>query len=293
MSLPARVLREPLLHFFALGLLIFLLYTWQSGEVDEADAIVISRGQQTNLLETFERTWGRPPTQDEFRGLVQEFLREEIAYREASSMELDRNDTVIRRRLRQKLELLAEDLATIAPPTQSELEASYAANGESFRTEARYSFEQIDFSADRRGDRAESDARALLATLQSGEPVAEPDRLGDSRVLPAEVSSAGEREIAATFGDEFAAALAALAPGQWSGPVRSGFGWHLVRLAERVPGQIPPLAEVEERVRNELLVVRRREALDALYANLAAQYSIQLEPLTLPDADATATGSGE
>ena len=291
MSRLASVFKEPLLHFFVLGALVFLAFAWLGDGVDDEDAIVISRGQQTNLLQTFERTWGRAPTPAEFDGLIEEYLREEIAYREASVRELDRNDTVIRRRLRQKLELLIEDLAALAPPTAAELEASYAADPEKFRAEARYSFEQIVFSPDRRVADAEADARALLASLRAGVAVPEEALLGDSRVLPRELSSAGEREIASTFGDEIVIALAGLSPGQWEGPVRSGFGWHLVRLSERVPGEVPPLAEIEDRVRDELLVERRRMALDQLYARLAEQYTIRVEPLS-PPAEAAAT-SGE
>lgn len=282
----ASALREPLLHFLALGALIFLAYAWLGDDAPDADAIVITRGQQISLLETFERTWGRPPTPDEFAGVVQDYLREEIAYREGSARELDRNDTVIRRRLRQKLELLAEDLAAIAPPTEAELDASYAANAESFRTESRYSFEQIVFSPDLRGDSARADAVALLASLRGGASVTAEALAGDSRVLPHELAAAGERQIASTFGSEFLAALEGLTPGVWEGPVASGFGWHLVRIAERIPGEVPPLAEVLDRVQTELLVERRRAALEQLYASLAQRYSIRVEPLTEPAAAA-------
>lgn len=287
-----RTLREPLLHFFVLGTLVFLYYGWRSDDVDDAGSIVVSRGQQTNLIGTFERTWGRPPTQDEFLALVDDYLREELAYREAAVRELDRNDTVIRRRLRQKLELLSEDLVALAPPTRAELEASYAADPERFRPDTRYSFEQIDFSADRRGDGAEADARTLLEALRAG-TVRPDDAPGDSRVLPPRLSAVGEREIASTFGESFAVELAALAPGGWDGPVRSAFGWHLVNITGKVPGEIPPLAEIADRVQAELLVERRRAALDLLYAGLAERYSIRIEPLEAPAAAGPGDGSGE
>jgi hypothetical protein len=282
-----RALREPLLHFFVLGALVFLYYSWRSGDIDDTESIVVSRGQQTNLIGTFEKTWGRPPTQDEFIALVDDYLREELAYREASLRELDRNDTVIRRRLRQKLELLAEDLATLAPPTQAELEASYAANAERFRPDTRYTFEQIDYSSDRRGDGAEADALAQLAALRAG-TIRSEDIPGDSRVLSRRLSNVGEREIASIFGERFVDGLASLTQGEWGGPVRSAFGWHLVHVSEEVPGEIPPLAEIVDRVQTELLVERRRAALDLLYASLAERYEIRVEPVT-----ETADGSGE
>jgi len=277
-----RALREPLLHFFALGALVFLYYSWRTGDAGDAESIVVSRGQQTNLISTFAQTWGRPPTEDELVALVDDYLREELAYREGSALELDRNDTVIRRRLRQKLELLAEDLATLAPPTAAEIEASYAANGEGFRTDSRYSFEQIDFSSDRRGDSAEGDALTLLAALRAG-TLRSDDASGDSRVLSPRLSNVGEREIASIFGESFADALASLTPGEWGGPVRSAFGWHVVHVIERVPGEIPPLEAIADRVQAELLVERRRAALDLLYAGLAERYNISVESLESTD----------
>jgi hypothetical protein len=281
-----RVLREPLLHFFGLGVLVFLAWAWLGGDIEESDEIVVSRGQQTRLIETFQRTWGRQPTQIEFEGLIDDYLREELAYREGSLRELDRNDTVIRRRLRQKLELLAEDLATVVPPTQAEMEASFAANAERYRSESIYSFEQIVFSPDSRGARAEADAINLLARLERGESIEPETLVGDSRVLPDRLQSVGELEIASTFGDEFATRLAELPAGQWSGPVASGFGWHVVRVGERMPGEIPPLSAVADRVRTDLLVERRQAALESLYAGLAERYSIRVEPLTEPGAPA-------
>ena len=288
MSFLKRALREPLLHFFALGALVFLLYAWISGGTDDPDTIVVSRGQQRSLIEVFAQTWGRPPTQEEFRSLIDDYLREELAYREASARELDRNDTIVRRRLRQKLEFLAEDLVTLAPLEASEMEAWYAANAERYRTETRYSFEQIDFSTDRRGPAAESDALALLATLRAGGPLPDEDFSGDSRVLPQQLSRAGEREIDSTFGEGFSDDLARIATGQWDGPLSSAFGWHLVRVDEKIPGAIPPLTAIEDRVQSELLVERRRAALDLLYASLAERYSIRIEPLDEPDVAAGA-----
>jgi hypothetical protein len=282
-----RALREPLLHFFALGALVFLYYSWRSSDIDDTESIVVSRGQQTNLIETFEATWGRPPTQHEFVALIDDYLREELAYREGSARELDRNDTVIRRRLRQKLELLAEDLATLAPPTQAELEASYAANAEKFRPDTRYTFEQIDYSSDRRGDGAEADALAQLAALRAG-TIRSEDIPGDSRVLAQSLSDVGESEIASIFGESFVDGLASLTQGEWGGPVRSSFGWHLVQVSEKVPGEIPPLGEIADRVQAELLGERRRAALDLLYASLAERYEIRVEPVA-----EAADGSGQ
>jgi len=271
------LLKEPFLHFLALGAAIFAAYAWV-GDRDGTGEIVVTGGQQNNLIATFEQTWQRPPTPDEFKGLVQDYIRQEIAYREAGAMELDRNDIVIRRRLRQKLELLTEDLASMAPPTAAELAAFYAAHAEDYRTDPRYSFQQVFFSTDRRGERAREDALTALAEMEDGGALA----TGDAISLPQAMRKASRREVAATFGTSFADALAALPEGRWAGPVESGFGLHLVRLAEREESRVQSLDEVEQAVRNDLLSERRQRAVEMLYENLAENYTITVEPLDAP-----------
>jgi len=276
-----RFLKEPLLHFVALGMAIFAGYAWLS-DGGSARHIVVTRGQQNSLIASFERAWQRPPAPEEFNGLLRDFIRQEIAYREADQMELDRNDIVIQRRLRQKLELLTEDLAAMAPPTGEELDAWYREHAESYRTEPRYSFEQIFFSTDIRGDRARGDLVATLAALESGSGSSDAIEAGDAISLPQRLRDAPRFEIEATFGHEFADALETLPTDAWSGPVKSGFGLHLVRISQRVESRIPALAEVEQRVSDDLLADRRRRAVDALYERLAANYTITVEPLDAP-----------
>ena len=272
------ILKEPFLHFLVLGVLIFAAYAWL-GEGDDAGQIVVTRGQQQNLVATFEQTWQRPPTAEELSGLVQDYIRQEIAYREAGEMELDRNDIVIRRRLRQKIELLTEDLASMTPPTQEEVAAFYEAHTEDYRTDPRYSFQQVYFSLDRRGDQARPDALAALARIESGELVPVSMSVGDAISLPRAMRDATRREVAATFGTGFADALAELPEDEWSGPVESGFGLHLVRVAEYAQSRILPLDDVAQAVRNDLLAQRRQQAVENLYDTLADNYTITVEPL--------------
>jgi len=270
-----RFLREPLLHFLLIGGAIFAAYAWLD-DGGAQDLIVVTRGQQNNLVATFESTWQRPPTAEEFDSLVRDFVRQEIAYREAGAMELDRDDIVIRRRLRQKLELLAEDLATLAPPTASELAGYFAEHAEQYRVDPRYSFEQIYFSPDRRAAPAD-DARELLSALTTGGGPIDPTEAGDRISLPPRMRDVPRYQIASTFGSDFAASLAALPVGQWSGPVASGYGLHLVRVTQSLAGRIPSLDEVEREVTNDFLSERRARAVDALYTGLAEDYTITIE----------------
>lgn len=269
------ILKEPFFHFLALGVFIFAAYAWL-GDGDDAGQIVVTRGQQDNLVSTFRQTWQRPPTAEEFQGLLEDYIRQEIAYREASAMELDRNDIVIRRRLRQKLELLTEDLASMTPPTTEEITAFYEVHKEDYRADPRYSFQQLYFSADHRNEKAREDALGALVQLEAGGSEAE--TAADVISLPRAMRDATRREVAATFGTGFADALAALPKDSWAGPVESGFGQHLVRMAGHTESQILPLVEVWQTVRNDLLAERRQQAVEDLYDNLADNYRITVEP---------------
>lgn len=278
-----RVLKEPLLHFALLGAAIFMVYAWLDKGAGD-DEIVVTRGQQANLIASFESAWQRPPTTEELDELLRDHIRQEIAYREAGEMELDRDDIVIRRRLRQKLELLTEDLASLAPPTEAELDAYFGEHAEKYRLEPRYSFEQIYVSRERHEDPA-ADAARLLAELAAYDGELDFATRGDPISLPPRMRDAPRFEIAATFGDVFAASLAGIAVGVWSGPIESGYGLHLVKVLDSVAGRIPARAEVTRDVTNDYLNEQRTSAVDALYAKLAEAYTITVEPLDRPRTD--------
>ena len=274
-----RWLKEPLLHFLVLGALIFLVYQGMAGPGPSRDQIFISKGQQENLLNTFTRTWQRAPTPDEFQGLLRDYIRQEIAYRESTSMGLDQDDIVIRQRLRQKLELLTEDIASLAAPTDADLQQYLENHADDFLIEPRLSLRQIYFSRDRRGDGAERDARDLLLRIDTVAVETDPHSLGDPLPLPAEMTGLRESEVSRYFGEVFTDGLAGLEPGRWGGPVESGFGLHLVIIDERVPAWAPELEEVRESVQREWSSQRRQEAVDGLYDRLAENYTIEIEPL--------------
>lgn len=272
----SRWLKEPLLHFLILGALIFGVYGWLSDE-RSADEVFISTGQQDTLINTFERTWQRPPTAAEFKGLLDDYVREEIAYREGSAMGLDDDDVIIRRRVRQKLELLAEDVASVSVPDDAQLQAFLTENLQNYLNEPRFSFRQIYFSPDQREDPV-TDAQALLAELQQATETPDISSLGDSIALPVDIEDAGLSEIGRVFGSIFSAQLAELqASQQWQGPLQSGFGMHLVLITEYLPGSEPALEQVRDVVQRDWFSLRRREAVDSLYQRLAENYTIVIE----------------
>lgn len=275
----SKWLKEPLLHFLAIGALIFALYSITAGKGSNPGDIVVSVGQQENLLNTFARTWQRAPTPEEYNGLLRDYIREEIAYRESRSMGLDQDDVVIRRRLRQKLELLAEDVASLGAPTDGDLQSYLDTHATDFALEPRLTLRQVYFSRDRRGAAAEQDAVQLLQRIVNDGPDGDFEQFGDPLPLPTTLENLRESEIARMFGQVFTDGLQGLETGRWAGPVESGFGLHLVFIEAREAGRTPDLAEVRDAVQREWLSQRRRDAVDALYGRLAENYSIEIEPL--------------
>ena len=270
--------KEPLLHFVLLGSLIFGVDFWLNGSAaNDENKIVVTLRQQENLANTFERTWQRPPTQSETEALINDFIRQEIAYRESRLMQLDQDDIVIRRRLRQKLEMLAEDIASLTPPTEDEVRAYFADNVENFRQPAALSVHQIYFSNGDDPAAARVAALKLLEQLQLGVVPVDLRNAGSTSLLPAELDNIREPELDSMFGSGFAESIRGFEVGRWGGPVTSSFGLHLVRIVERIESALPEFEQVSGYVTREMLVERREKAIDGLYKKLAGNYEIAIE----------------
>jgi hypothetical protein len=275
-GLAARIVREPLVHFLLLGAALLAVHRLLFAAPEEPEGeIVVHRGRIESLAQRFAQTWQRPPTAPELDALVEDFVREEVLYREALALGLDRDDTVVRRRMRQKFEFIS-DGATTAEPTEAELAAFLAAHPEDYRRESRVSFRQVFLDPAKRGDALAADAAALLAELRSGGGRA-PEALGDGRMLAFRYEQLEETEVGRLFGAEFEAALREQPVGEWVGPLASGYGDHLVRIDARAPGRAAELAEVREAVARDWAVRRRQEALDAEYRELRSRYRIRVE----------------
>jgi hypothetical protein len=268
-----RLIREPLLQFLLLGAALFALFGHGVIDVGQEDRkIVVSAADIDRLAAAFTRTWNRPPDPDERQAQVQDFIREEVLYRTALRIGLDKDDTIIRRRLRQKLEFLFED--TVPPPLEADLLAYFRAHPEKFRAEAIVSFRQI-FVSKRRARTAEAEAARILAHLQSGEPGAEDE--GDPFVLGEGFSRTSVDRVSAQFGPAFAAALAHASPERWIGPIESAYGWHLVLVTEYAPATLAPFAQVRAAVEREWLAEHRATALTEQYKTLLSQYNIVVD----------------
>jgi PPIC-type PPIASE domain len=274
-----RILREPLLHFLLLGIAIFAAYGFVSkrDSNDEPGKIVISEGQIAAMAEGFGRTWRRPPTSAEIEGLIKDRVQEEVYCREAMAMGLDKDDTVIRRRLRQKVEFVSDDIAALAEPTDDELSVYLQAHADTFRVPPEFTFSHVYLNPQRHGENLVQDTAELLAQLQKAGDRADLSELGDSFALEHKFQSLPASEIVRQFGENFAAKLGDLSLGQWGGPVESGFGAHLVRVSERTEGRMPELAEVRDAVRREWANARRLEANEKFYQELLKRYVVTIE----------------
>jgi hypothetical protein len=273
----SRLIREPLLHFLLLGAGLFLLYAYVGDDRPEpADLVVVDETEIQRLAEQFQRTWMRPPTRQELEGLTEDFVKEEILYREALALGLDRDDLVIRRRMRQKMEFLNADLVDLQEPSQAELQAYLDANPDKFRRSERVSFQQIYFNPERPEGAARQRAEELLENLKV-QPATAIDSLGDPTLLPPQLAEATAADIDGVFGRGFAAHIQTLSADAWAGPFESAYGLYLVRLNGRVAGGLPTLSDVRQLVEREWTAERRRESDQAFYQALRQRYRVELE----------------
>lgn len=269
------ILRQPLFQFLVLGLILFGLYA-VFGEKQETESkeIVISSQQIELLASMWEKQWRRPPTPQELDGLIQSFIREEVLYREALGMGLDRDDMVVRRRLAQKIEFLAQDLATQGEPGDAELRTFYQENAEEFEVPGTVTFTHVYLNLDDRGEAGFDDADRILPELRQG---ADPAQQGDRFMLQSHYVDLTQQGVARNFGSRFAEDIFELAPGSWEGPVQSGYGIHLVRVERREEAYLPPFEDVRPRVRDEFISNKRREVDELFYDRLRESYEIVIE----------------
>ncbi|WP_245484474.1 peptidyl-prolyl cis-trans isomerase [Rhizobium leguminosarum] len=274
------VLREPLVHFLLFALLIFAAYRAIGTDAkDRPDSIVVTAPKIEQMAILFTKTWQRSPTAEELKGLIDDYVKEEILVRQALALGLDKDDTVVRRRLRQKMEFLNVADADALGATDAELEAYLAANPRAFDVDAKLAFQQIFLNRERRGETVARDATSNLQVLLTN-PAVDYTSLGDATMLPSDLPLTDKTSIAQTFGMDFAEALDKALVGQWTGPVLSSFGFHLVRVVERKPGRVPSLDEVRDAVTREWINAKRRKLDDQRFAELLKGYVVRIESLT-------------
>jgi peptidyl-prolyl cis-trans isomerase C len=266
-------LKEPLVHFLLAGLALFLFFAWRGDAVDpESRTIKITEEQVERLAANWTQTWQRPPTQAEIDGLIRDYVKDEVYYREGLRLGLEQDDAIIRRRIRSKMEFLAISELENEVPGDATLQALLDKNPQAYAPDTRYSFDQIYLSAQDE-TAARSRAKQILARLNNG---TDWQMLGDAISLPRSSDNVDRTRIASDFGDEFAAELGGLKAGAWSGPVSSGFGLHLVRIRVVQASSKPKLADARQKLENDwrAQTVKDREA--KAYQTLLDSYTIKI-----------------
>ena len=263
-----RWLKEPLLHFLIVGGLLFAAYAWlnRGGGGDTPRVVRITAAEVDWLQTMWTRQWQRPPSKSELRGIVTDYLKEELLAREARELGLDDNDTVVRRRLAQKLTFLVQDTARLAEVEEDELRRHYDDNREFYQSPALISFTQIFF-------KTEAAARQGVEALRTRSAT----ELGDPSLLERDYARTDEQSVASLFGRQFAARVFALQAGHWHGPLASPYGFHLVRISERQAARARPFDEVREQVLDAWHRAQQDKASRQFFAALLKKYNVVVE----------------
>lgn len=275
-----RLALEPMIHFLLLGGAIFAwfgVFAETPPYSPNENRIVISSDVLERATVAWTQRWSRPPDAEEMRGIVNELVREEVLYREALALGLDRDDVVIRNLLRQKFEFVTQDLGFDAEPDEAVLRAFHAQHADRYSQAASLSFSQILFSLDKRGPTAEADARAALADLRTATAPDAAEVLGDGGALAPSYQEIADFEIEARFGPEFTAAVLSTDPGRWSEPIQSAYGLHLVWVEDRTAGAQLSFEQVAQRVRDDWVYEQRRLSNENIYQKLLERYEVTIE----------------
>jgi len=277
-SLLRRFFRDPLAHFLLVGGLLFAVFgLFGNGMTAGPNRVVISPGQVQRAIQVFTGTHLRAPTDDELQGLIDQEIEAEIYYREGIAMGLDREDEIIRRRLKQKLLFLTQDIADQAQPTDADLQAFMNAHASDYGGEIKVAFSQIFLNPDHDGEQPADRAKLLLAKVSAGDGRLDYARVSDALPLPNDFEATPLHDVARVFGGGFADSLLSLPVGHWAGPVTSGYGQHLVVVRELVAATPPRLADIRETVLRDWQNARRVEANAEAYRQMRAKYSVKVE----------------
>ncbi len=288
------MLREPLVHFLLIGALLFAVYgavqKLQGNSSPAPYRIELTADDLRQLRLAFAAQWQRLPSPQEFQNALEAKIREEVLYREALALGLDKDDTIVKRRLAQKMDFLSEDVATAHEPTTQELSAWFMNHHQEFALPARASFRHLFFGFDRRAQNAQQDAARALKTL-AGKPEDYPPAaaLADRFMLQDYYRERTAEQLAKDFGSKFAQALFRQTPGSWQGPVESGYGWHLVWIDSLIPERVPAFEEIEPDVRSRWLSEQHAEYKRKAYEAMRARYQVVLPRAIAGEAGTDAT----
>jgi len=276
-----RAFRDPIWRFLLLGALLYGLdmATGPAPSVNPAQTIVLTEAELAQVVGSWTSSVGAPPSDEEIQGAIAAYVREEALLREARRRGLDRGDLIVRRRLIQKMEFLAEDLAVIDEPDEQALATWLVTHREQIARPARVDLIHVFLSRDRRGDAVSEAAQRVLAQLREGRAdMARPWALGDPFLLEYQFKARDAKRLEALFGQAFSEEVMGAEVGRWIGPLESSYGLHLVKVTRKEPARLPPLSEVRAEVRQAVLDARRKAAREAFIDEIVAGYRVSLPP---------------
>lgn len=267
------ILKDPLIQFVLIGAVIFVLYGFsQTAEESRMDSrIVVDAPTQAWIYDNFKKQFRRPPSRLEMVALVDAHIEAEVKVRHALAMGLDERDSIVRRRLMQKFDFLFGDGAVDSVPGDDVLQAWYEVNESEFLAPSTISFSHVYFSPDNR-ESASSDAQAALVSVGD-----ESEPKGDSFPFEVEFDRATWAEVRNVLGPEFAEAVFGAPLSQWSGPVRSGLGYHLVLVSESVEGSLAPFLENRDAVLQHWREAESKRILEELIVELQSQFEVDVD----------------
>jgi hypothetical protein len=269
-----RLLQEPILHFLLIGIALFVVYGKVAAPDRAGTNIVVSEAMIDQMAREHEGRWTRKPTERELAGLVESYVRDEILYREGLALGLDRDDALIKRRVRQKFEVMTEEQGARELPSEADLAAYMTENASRFLVPATLTFEQIFLTGAMTPADVERAAAAARGAVARG---VNPRRMGQASMLPSRFENASQEMVARDFGAAFARQVETIPVGEWSGPIASSFGAHLVRVVARTPAALPDLEEVRRVVAREWEDDRRASARSDGYQKLRDNYTVVIE----------------
>ena len=269
-----KLLGEPMLHFVLIGIALFGGYRWVSPADSGGRRIVITQGVVDDLVAQHVAARGRQPSTTELNHLIESYVHDEILYREGVRLGLDRDDIVVKRRVRQKIEMIAEEDASTRAPNDADLSAYLTANPARFVQPAILTFEQVFIGEPTSGPGVVHAVALIREALRKG---ADSGELGKPTLLPRQMTRTPADLVARDFGASFAATLENVPVGEWVGPIDSSFGAHYVRVSDRTPAVAPQLAAVRDQVVREWENERRQRARNDAYARMRGEYTVSIE----------------
>jgi hypothetical protein len=272
---PEKFIREPLIHFLLIGAALFLFYYLQNGINANIDnRIVINEADIDRLITIWAKKRQRLPTQQELKGLIEQQIHEEVMYREALALGLDKNDGIVHRRMAQKMEFIFSDIAAQSQPDESDLIKYLDNHSDKFKIPGRISFQHVYFNIDKHGDQIEKDIQQVLARLTQAKSKIDINEIGDAFMLGQEHKQLTEYDVSRIFGKNFAKTLFTLSVNSWQGPIKSGYGLHLINIENKTQSKKQKLDNVRDKVRSEWLSQQNKKLNDNFYKSLRQRYEI-------------------